>query len=99
MSSSEIEQMALGWKKAVLKYKISGTPQKKYKFTAKADEVLRFFRAIEHNPQTKIISLEKAPQLKDIPAKIWRTAKRIKYIPMMIRSKRNERLYRRSQDK
>lgn len=98
MSSSEIEQMALGWKKAVLKYKNLDTPNKTHIFKDEPEKVLKFFRAIERHSHTRVIYLKKAFQPKDIPVKIWKTVKRIRYIPMMIRSKRNERPYRRPQD-
>jgi len=89
-SSSEIEQKAYRQKKMVLRYVFLDDPKRICKIMGKPEGVLKFFRSFEKNPNYKIISLEKAFQLKDVPGKIWRTAKKIRYIPMYLRSKRNE---------
>lgn len=93
MHSSEIEQMAFGWKKAVLYFVFKDDPQNVHTIKGNAAGVLKFFRSFEKNPSYGIISLKKAFELKDVPDKIWRALKRTKYLPMMIRSKRKELFY------
>lgn len=90
MHSSEIDQMILGRKKAVLLFTFKDDPQNVCTIKGNPAGVLKFFRSFEKNPDYRIISLKKAFQLKDIPGKILRTAKKIRYIPMYLRSKRNE---------
>jgi len=89
MHSSEIDQMTYGWKKAVLKYVFVDSPKKICEIKGKPEGVLWYFRNFKNSPQIKIISLQKAFELKDVPGKIWRTAKKIRYIPMYLRSQRN----------
>ena len=96
ISSSEIDQMVLlGWKKAVLKlkYVFANKPEEVYKITGKPQGVLWYFDQFKNNPRIKIISFQKAFELQDVPEKIWRSVKRIKYIPTLLRSQRNELRY------
>jgi hypothetical protein len=82
--------VALQWKKAVLKYVLVDSPKKIWKIKGNSEGVLWYSRKFENSSKIKIISLRKAFELKDIPGKIWRTAKKIRYIPMYLRSKRDE---------
>ena len=65
-TSSEIEQMAYGWKKAVLKYVFLDDPERICEIKGKPEGVLKYFRSFEKNPKLKIISLEKAFTFRDI---------------------------------
>jgi len=90
MDSSEIEQRAREWKGAVLHFIFTDDPKNIRTIKGNPAGVLKFFRDFEKNPNYRIISLKKAFELKDIPVKIWGNAKKIRYIPMYLRSKRNE---------
>jgi hypothetical protein len=89
-SSGDNEQMVSKWKKGTIEYinelgeltKFSGTPAK----------LLSILNKIERNPGMRLAGkgLRKSFELKDVPDKAWRFVRKIKYLPMHCRSKRNE---------
>jgi len=85
-SSSEIEQMILGYKKAVIKYEFW---EKIYTLKGSPENILYIFRTIRCNPKFKIKWIGKKITLIDLIVKIWTKIKRIKYLPMFYRSFRN----------
>lgn len=88
-NSSEIDQMVLGWKSGTIEYLNKAGVL--IKFKGKPKDLLIIFNEIRHDNQMKLVGsgLEKTFELKDVPEKIWRLLKKIKYIPTHIRSKRN----------
>lgn len=87
--SGEIEEMILGWKKIILKFFFRDNPKRIYTIK-NPKEILWYYHQLRSNSQIRM-SLKKAFELKDVPEKIWGLIKRIKYLPMFIRSYRNRK--------